>query len=94
MNQCPKCRGNMEEGFVPDNAHLGVVPARWYVGKLELTEDAPLLSLSMSVAGFVNPESIKGAKGLLISTFRCTGCGYLESYALKPDPKPSISGKK
>jgi len=65
---CPKCSGEMREGFVLDRGDLEVRhPATW-------VEGPPKKSLWLGTR-------ISGREMLPISTFRCTSCGYLESYA-------------
>jgi hypothetical protein len=65
--QCPKCKGQMVQGFVPDNTYGGITVGRWFSGppkksfwtdtKQPTTESAP------------------------IGAFRCQKCGFLEFYA-------------
>ncbi len=65
--KCGKCGGDMHEGFLPDSVHgLRGVPI-WVVGKPDLE-------------GFGGAR-IEGKEAHSIRTFRCTKCGYLESYA-------------
>jgi hypothetical protein len=65
--KCPKCSGPMEQGFVLDNTHGGLLVSQWAKG-------APLkLSFWM---GAKRPDT-----QLPVGTFRCSSCGYLESYA-------------
>jgi hypothetical protein len=68
--QCPKCNGQMEEGFVMDRTYGGVEPSTWIEG-------APSRSIWTGV-------KIKDKQGFSVATFRCVTCGYLESYA-RPD---------
>ena len=64
---CPKCSGEMELGFVPDRASLTRrYPQLWFSGELE----AGLFG--MKLMG-------RATRGVV--TYRCTKCGYLESYA-------------
>lgn len=65
---CPKCNGRMEEGFILDAAHLnsGRV-SRWVAGP-------PSVSLYFEI-------NISGRDQYPVQTYRCAGCGYLESYA-------------
>lgn len=65
--KCPKCEGYMEEGFIADWTHSGVVTSKWIEGKPERS--------------WWTGIKIKGKKKIIISTFHCTVCGYLESYA-------------
>jgi hypothetical protein len=67
---CPKCSGHMESGFVidraPGNANF---QEKWVEG---------LPTPSFWTRGGVK---IKGRESLPVTTFRCDGCGYLESFA-------------
>ena len=66
--RCAKCDGKMEEGFLLDNTHGGRVQTKWVQGAPEESRWGVGVKL-------------KGRLQLPISTFRCTKCGYLESYA-------------
>ncbi len=64
---CPRCTRSMEEGFILDVSDSGVKgTSKWHEGK---------------------PNrrwwGIKTSKAATreVSTWRCTGCGFLESYA-------------
>jgi len=70
MTYCPRCGQKMEIGFLLD-ANWGkgyAEPARWAEGR-------PQTSIWTGVR---NPVRRR------VDTYRCTGCGYLESYAVKP----------
>ena len=74
-HQCPKCKAGMEQGFVLDNKHHhDRVVSHWAAG-------APLKSFWL---GTKLPEE----KLVPIGTYRCSSCGYLESYA-----KPEFAAK-
>lgn len=65
--KCSKCSGEMEIGFLPDRSYAVVLPAVW-------------------VAGFPERKWIGGLKvtdrpAYRVETWRCKGCGNLESYA-------------
>jgi predicted nucleic-acid-binding Zn-ribbon protein len=65
---CPKCSGNMHEGFIADrfdNIHR--VVSTW-------TEGAPQKT-------FWTGLRLKGRKTRDVQTLRCDKCGFLESYA-------------
>ena len=68
--QCPKCNGVMVQGFIAD----------WYGGGSRRVsnwvEGAPVKStwFGMSVPA-------PGEKYVPVGTFRCSVCGFLESYA-------------
>lgn len=69
MSNCPKCRGEMVEGFIPDfldhnNSSLTI----WIEGKPEKS--------------FWTGTKIKDKKQFIIKTFRCVNCGFLEQYAI------------
>ncbi len=57
----------MEQGFVLDNAHAARVVSQWAPG-------APLKS-------FWTGTKVPDKETLPIGTYRCSSCGYLESYA-------------
>ena len=65
--KCPKCGGEMEEGFTKDVIYGGAVPSNWIEGEPE-----------KSIWG---GTKTKGKLQVQITTYRCIGCGYLESYA-------------
>ncbi len=66
---CPKCQGNMVQGFIADFADLGqnASVSTWIEGE-------PQASL---LFGTKTPS----AKRIPVGTYRCSACGYLESYA-------------
>lgn len=64
---CPKCQGEMEEGFIADVTYGGVVASKWVEGPPEKS--------------FWTGVRTKDKEQVQISTYRCTNCGYLESYA-------------
>ena len=69
MNYCPRCGREMEVGFSMD-ASFGkdyAEPARW-------AEGPPQTSFW---SGVKNPVRRR------VDTYRCAGCGYLESYAVE-----------
>lgn len=69
--ECTKCRGMMERGFLLDNSDYDIKQVgRWVAGEPE--------KKSEWLGGGVK---IKERKVLAVSTYRCTACGYLESYA-------------
>jgi hypothetical protein len=65
--KCPKCSGLMDQGFVLDNTHGGLLVSQWAKG--------PPLKESFWI-GTKRPDT-----HLPIGTFRCASCGYLEAYA-------------
>jgi predicted nucleic-acid-binding Zn-ribbon protein len=64
---CPKCSGDMEEGFVVDHSYGTRSVSEWSEGPPESSVWSGL--------------KVKEPKA--ISTFCCIQCGYLESYARK-----------
>ncbi len=64
---CLRCSTPMEEGFISDTVHGGARRQRW-------VEGAP----SPSVWGGVKTSF---RKQYLVATYRCPGCGALESFA-------------
>jgi predicted nucleic-acid-binding Zn-ribbon protein len=65
--ECPKCRSSMEEGFIKDESYGTTYPSQW-------VEGAPEKS-------FWTGLKTRGKDQVVVSTFRCVNCGYLESYA-------------
>lgn len=66
--KCAKCGAEMEEGFIPDEAHGRREIATWVAGKPEMA--------------FFTGAKIGSRPAHAIRAFRCTRCGYLEQYAL------------
>ncbi len=64
--KCAKCGGAMEKGFMLEVTHGGNVPPEWVAGKLERS--------------FWTGVNTKGRTRHTVATYRCTACGYLESY--------------
>jgi hypothetical protein len=65
---CPKCNQAMQEGFILDAAHLNVGQvSRWVLGR-------PSVSFFFGI-------NTSGREQYPIQSFRCIGCGYLESFA-------------
>jgi len=66
--KCQKCDGEMEAGFVPDYGYLSEgAQSQWIEGEPEKS----------FWTGIVQ----KGKRILLIESYRCTSCGFLEFYA-------------
>jgi hypothetical protein len=70
---CPKCSEPMDEGFTLDRAdhHHGKAVSTWIAGAPERSAWVGLKT--------------KDRDNIPIRTFRCSGCGYLESYANNSD---------
>ncbi len=64
--KCPRCRGDMEAGFIPGFGGPNAALQRWVAGEPE-----------SSILGV----KIRGKEQYYVVTFRCKNCGYLESYA-------------
>lgn len=63
--KCPKCNASMDEGFVVDHSYGGSLVSKWSDGP---PEESVWTGLKVK-----DPKPI--------TTYRCTECGYLESYA-------------
>jgi Domain of unknown function (DUF6487) len=67
---CPKCNAAMEEGFILEKMEGGPPGAdQWVEGAPEYSRWGNLKT--------------KDHKRYQVTTYRCPGCGYLESYALQ-----------
>ena len=64
---CAKCGQLMEAGFVLDRAQGAVAQSSWVDG-------TPTPSIWTGL-------KLKGHQLVPVTTYRCTKCGYLESYA-------------
>lgn len=64
---CPKCSGAMERGFLLDETYGGTGQTQW-------TQGEPKRSFWTGV-------SVPMDERHLVTTYRCSQCGYLESYA-------------
>jgi hypothetical protein len=65
--QCPKCNGEMAQGFVPDYYQSGIFVGSWHPGHPKKS--------------FWKGTKASEAEGLPIGAFRCQNCGLLEFYA-------------
>ncbi len=66
--ECPKCRQAMEPGFVLDRGHYDLPSEpEWLEGEPDRS--------------FWYRLKTKGRERHPVRTYRCTSCGYLESYA-------------
>jgi hypothetical protein len=68
--ECPRCGGRMEEGYLVDHTHGGYLRSTWVSG---IPEKSMWTGLKL-----------QGHEQIPVCTFRCRGCGFLESYALRP----------
>jgi hypothetical protein len=66
---CPRCGGSMEQGYIIDVGYGKTAVPKWVAGE-------PTTSL-WAGGGL----KLRGKDQLEVSTYRCRGCGYLESYA-------------
>jgi len=67
--QCSRCNSDMEEGFLLEKGDGGILsPQTWVAGKADKS--------------FLSGVCLKGKMVYNITTFRCTACGFLDSYAL------------
>jgi predicted nucleic-acid-binding Zn-ribbon protein len=71
---CSKCGTKMERGFLVD-----------LLNKNPVTEIAEQMTWvngdSVERSSLTGGVKLKGKSQFTVTTFRCTGCGYLESYA-------------
>jgi hypothetical protein len=79
--RCPKCQGEMVEGMVATEYSWYSVVQLW-AGMKDWAD-----SLKAAESGWFAVDRAAAArevllhKGFLVRVFRCSGCGYLESYA-------------
>lgn len=66
-NTCPKCQARMEEGYIADNTYGGRLVSTWIEGA---PEKSRWLGLRIGKRRVLPTES-----------WRCTACGFLETYA-------------
>lgn len=68
-NRCPKCNGEMEQGFILDHKdYASGFVSQWQPGE-------PKKSFWRGV------KASKEGPQYEITAYRCSDCGYLESYA-------------
>ena len=67
LNACPKCQARMEEGYIIDNTYGGRVVSTWIAGAPEKSYWTGL--------------RVKQRRAHSTESWRCTACGYLETYA-------------
>jgi len=65
--KCAKCNSTMQRGHVPDREAGGYGPQKWFPGELEV--------------GALGGVSKSEHAPIYVITFRCEGCGFLDSYA-------------
>jgi hypothetical protein len=65
--KCSKCSGEMQEGLVVDFNYAGILRSMW-------VEDQAQNSAGQG-------PTVKGKRKVKTITYRCSNCGYLDSYA-------------
>jgi hypothetical protein len=65
--KCSKCSGEMQEGLVVDLNYAGIIPSMW-------VED-------QAGKGATPATVMNGKRKVKTVTYRCSNCGYLDSYA-------------
>lgn len=70
--ECIRCHAPMEPGFVPDYTENRYSRQNWWPGEPQKS--------------FWTGFKIERDQVIPVTTFRCSKCGYLESYALRQDP--------
>jgi len=65
--QCPKCKGEMVQGFVPEYSHRDTDVSGWHAGHPKKS--------------FWFKTKAPRAEAVPIGAFRCQQCGFLEFYA-------------
>jgi hypothetical protein len=78
VHHCPKCQSTMEQGFVVDKSYGETMMATKHVSRW--APGPPVKSF------FFGTRLPKG--NLPVGTYRCSRCGYLESYA-RPEFAPT-----
>jgi hypothetical protein len=66
MNTCPKCQARMEEGYIIDSMASWQVVSTWIEGSPERSRWTGL--------------RVKQRRAHQTQSWRCTGCGFLETY--------------
>lgn len=78
--ECPKCQGRMQPGFLAypaDPGGLGGRQVAWHPGEPKSEQVSYLgIEVSQSWEVRVDPDQLEP-----VTQYRCTSCGYLESYA-------------
>jgi predicted RNA-binding Zn-ribbon protein involved in translation (DUF1610 family) len=64
---CPKCNGEKEIGVIPHKTQGSYFAAMWVAGPVKTS--------------FWTGLVVRGRPRHWVDTYRCTKCGYLESYA-------------
>ena len=64
---CPRCSGSMDVGFIVDEGYGARTVAKWVEGEPE--------------ASMWTGIKLRNKTSHDVQTYRCTRCGFLESYA-------------
>lgn len=72
--KCPKCKVDMEEGYILDKGDSGYLQSRWVEGEPEKSNWFGWFGVKTS-----------GKEILQVTTYRCRRCGFLESYAAQAE---------
>jgi hypothetical protein len=64
--RCSKCSGEMQEGLVVDLNYAGVFQSMW---------------IDEQVGANSGPGAMDSKRKVKTITYRCSSCGYLDSYA-------------
>ena len=64
---CPKCNGEMAQGFVPDYSHGATLVGSWHAGHPKKS--------------FWSRTKAPFREGIPIAAFRCQKCGFTEFYS-------------
>ena len=64
--ECPKCGGSMDQGYIPESQNESKVIETWFEGEPK--------------KAFFGLNTV-GIRHFETKTWRCNGCGFLESYA-------------
>jgi hypothetical protein len=67
---CPKCNRAMEIGFIADKGHGVVLQSSWTAG----------IPVQRSFLGGIKWRPQDSSP---ITTYKCSGCGFLESYVAR-----------
>lgn len=73
---CSKCESSMEIGIILDHTYGAITQSSWVEGKPEKSIWTGLKT--------------RGKEHYNVQTYRCTNCGYLESYAVEEAANKSI----
>ncbi len=67
MNKCPKCNGEMEDGYTHDSQNAWV---DFITKKTKWVKGGSGMRIGLDINSKID-----------ITTYRCKNCGFLESYA-------------